>query len=73
MSFFFGLLYVDGNLTINAPCTIRGAVITTGEFLAQGTGDFVDIVYDDWVINYMQTTMANYRTSRAARRRVQRD
>ena len=72
-SFFSGLLYVDGNLTVNAPCVMRGAVITTGSFLAQGIGDFVDVVYDDWIINFMQTTMANYRTSRAARRRIQPD
>ena len=73
VSLFFGLLYVDGNLTIHAPAVLRGAVITTGKFVAQGKGDFVDVVYDDWIINFMQTTMANYRTSRAARRRVTRD
>ena len=70
-SIFLGLLYVDGNLTMNAPCSIKGAIIVTGSLLAKGSGDYVDVLYDDAVINQMQLTMANYRISRSPRRRTQ--
>jgi hypothetical protein len=72
-SFFFGVLFVDGSLTVNAPCLIRGAVVAKGKITALGVGDFVDIVYDDRIIQDIQLTLANYRTSRAPRRRIRRE
>ena len=67
-SFFGGLLYVNGNLTVHAPVQISGAVIATGTVAVEGTGDFADIVYDDEAVKAVQESVASYRMSRAARR-----
>jgi hypothetical protein len=65
-SYYSGLLYVEGNLTMDAPASIRGAVIVTGSVTVQGVGDFADITYDDKIIEELRKTLANYRISRAA-------
>jgi hypothetical protein len=58
---FSGLLYVDGQLTVRAPCEIEGAVIVTGNFNIQGSGDFATIRYSDEVLNALRQATGHYR------------
>jgi hypothetical protein len=68
-SFFNGLLYVDGNLEIEAPCFLRGVVIVTGEVRLKGRGgDYVEIAYDPDVIGDLLARMGRYRVARGVYR-----
>lgn len=65
-SFFNGLLYVDGNLTVRAPAMIRGTVICRGVLDVKGTsGDFVDVERDPKILTKLMTVMGQYRMSKA--------
>ncbi len=72
-SVFNGVLYVDGQLTVRAPSVIEGAVICTGNFTLQGSGDYATIRYNDEVLNALRREigqyrfLGSYRTLRAAR------
>ena len=68
MSNFSGLLYVDGNLTVRAPCEFRGSIVVTGNTTVQGSADFADIYYDDDVLNRLRLSTGNYRLAGAMRR-----
>ena len=58
---FNGILYVDGNLTIQAPCEFDGAVIVGGSVTATGAGDLATIRYDDAILNEMRQHVGQYR------------
>lgn len=58
---FGGLLYVEGNLTMRAPSNIEGAVVVTGNFSLQGSGDYATIIYDDNVLNQLRQAVGQYR------------
>ena len=60
-SMFSGLLYVDGNLTVRAPSEIEGAVIVTGNFNLQGSGDYATVRYNDDVLNQLRREIGQYR------------
>lgn len=60
-SFFNGLLFVDGNLIQRAPSTITGAVVCTGNFNIQGSGDFAEIIYDQSVLDAIAREFGQYR------------
>jgi hypothetical protein len=65
-TFFNGLIYVDGNVTINAPAFLRGSIICTGEVLLQGTGiDYVEMEYDPDLVSDLLRMMGQYRVTRA--------
>lgn len=65
-SFFSGLIYVDGDVTMRAPAYLRGTVIATGEVLVEGTGvDFIEIEHDSEVISDLLTVMGQYLVTRA--------
>jgi formylmethanofuran dehydrogenase subunit C len=72
-SYFTGLLYVEGNLTMKAPSQVRGAVVVTGTISVSGVGDYAEVTYDDKIVEGLRKSLANYRISRAARRRVLRE
>jgi Tfp pilus assembly protein PilX len=57
---FNGLLYVDGNLTMNAPSVVKGAVIASGSVAMQGIGDFATVQYDAAVLASLMTHVGNY-------------
>jgi len=71
LSFFDGLLYIDGDLDMHAPFVMQGAFIVTGTISVQGIGDFGDLVYDDTTLGLVQQNLASYRISRPARRLIQ--
>lgn len=58
---FSGLLYVDGNLTVRAPCEINGSVVCTGNVTVQGVPDYATINFDEEVLNTLLTQLGNYR------------
>jgi hypothetical protein len=58
---FSGLLYVEGNLTVRAPCEINGSVICTGNMSVQGASDYATITFDDGVLNELMNRLGNYR------------
>jgi hypothetical protein len=65
-SFFNGLLYVQGNLTMRAPSFVRGTVVVTGAADIAGTGgDYVEIDYDSGILLNLLTLMGQYRHTMA--------
>ena len=65
-SFFNGLLYVQGDLTVRAPAYIRGTIIVTGDVDMQGTGgDYVEVDHDGAIVAHLLTKMGQYRVSKA--------
>jgi hypothetical protein len=61
-SFFNGLLYVQGNLTVRAPAYLRGTIIATGTVDIRGTGgDYVEVDYDASILTQLLTLMGQYR------------
>lgn len=60
-SLFSGLLYVEGNLTVRAPCELNGSVICTGNVTVQGSSDFATINYDEGALSALMQTFGNYR------------
>jgi hypothetical protein len=66
-SFFSGLLYVKGNLTLRSPAYLRGTLIVTGSVNVSGTGgDYVEIDYDPSTVSNLLTLMGQYRHSTVA-------
>ena len=59
-SFFSGLLYVVGNLTVRDPCYISGAVIVKGNVTVQGSSDAATIIYQKNIISDLQAAMGAY-------------
>jgi hypothetical protein len=65
-SFFNGLLWVRDNLTVRAPCYLRGAVVAGGTVDVRGTGgDYAEIERDSSVISELLQTMGQYRHSKS--------
>ncbi|MFT4512743.1 MAG: hypothetical protein ACI89X_001546 [Planctomycetota bacterium] len=64
-SLFSGLLYVEGNLTVRAPCEINGSVICTGNMTIQGSADFATINYDEEALSSLMDNFGNYRRANA--------
>jgi len=60
-SFFTGLLYVEGNVTINAPCEFNGTLVATGSVALSGVADFVNVNYDAGALNSLRTEIGQYR------------
>jgi len=60
-SLFTGLLYVEGNLTVRAPCEINGSVICTGNMTVQGSSDYATIRYDGDALENLMDVLGNYR------------
>ena len=66
-SFFNGLIYVDGDITINGPAYVRGAIVATGRVTIQGgTGDYVELEYDSPTVSRFLADMGSYRPTCAA-------
>jgi len=65
-SFFGGLLWVGGDLTLRAPSYLRGTIIVQGRFSAQGTGgDYVEVDFDDGILGEILSLMGQYRHTKA--------
>lgn len=65
-SFFSGLLWVGGELTMRAPSYLRGVVISQGDVDLRGVGgDYAELNYDDGIINELLFLMGQYRHTKA--------
>lgn len=65
-SFFNGLLWVRDNLTVRAPCYLRGSLIAGGTVDVRGTGgDYAEIDRDSAVVTELLRTMGQYRHSKS--------
>lgn len=62
---FSGMLYVDGDLTVNAPAEIRGAVVCTGDLRLEGISDYASVYFDSAVLTTLLTQIGNYRQASA--------
>lgn len=60
-SLFSGLLYVEGNLTVRAPCEINGSIVCTGNMTVQGSSDYATINYDGDILATLMNALGNYR------------
>jgi hypothetical protein len=67
-SFFNGLIYVTGSVTMAAPAEIKGAMVVRGTASMQGVGDFVTVAFDHAVLDRLQREIGSYRFSRPTRR-----
>lgn len=67
-SVFVGMLYVDGDLVVNAPSEIEGAVVCTGRITLNGSGDRTTIRYGDAVLNALRQDIGQYKYLGAMRR-----
>ncbi len=64
-SWFSGLLWVGGTLTVRAPCYLRGVLISEGSADVRGTGgDLAEIEHDDGIISELLSLMGQYRHSK---------
>src|SRR5690606_26140759 len=59
-SYFQGLLYVDGSLTMRAPALIEGAIVLTGNLSLQGSGDYATMRFDKEVIDRLRYEFGAY-------------
>jgi hypothetical protein len=65
-SFFNGLLWVGGDLTVRAPSYLRGTILVQGRFDARGTGgDYVEVDFDDGILGEILALMGQYRHTKA--------
>lgn len=65
-SFFNGLLWVGGNLTVRAPSYIRGTVIVQGALNVAGTGgDYAESNFDDAILKELLASLGQYRRTKA--------
>lgn len=66
-SFFTGMLYIDGNMTMRETSDIYGAVVVTGNMTVQGSGDYATIYYDGDALSQLNSRIGQYRWSGAFR------
>ena len=64
-SFFDGVLYVEGNVVVEAPAYLRGTIIATGGVALRGNADYVDVHHDPGTVSLALTVTGQYRFSRA--------
>lgn len=64
-SVFSGIIYVHGDVTLNSPFTLNGALICTGKITVNSSSNNVHITYMPTLISQVQSQLANYRESRA--------
>ena len=65
-SFFSGLLWVQGNLTVRAPSYLEGIFIVRGNTDVRGVGgDYAEMNYDDGIVGDLLFLMGQYRHSKA--------
>ncbi len=67
-SYFTGLLYVNGNVTMRESLEFNGTLVCTGTVTIQGQSDWINITYDDGALNGLRTEIGQYRLAGAIRR-----
>jgi hypothetical protein len=64
-SWFSGLLWVQGALTVRAPCYLRGVIVAGGAVDVRGTGgDLAEVEHDDQAVSALLALMGQYRHSK---------
>jgi hypothetical protein len=66
-SSFNGLVFVDGDVSMEQTADIYGALVCTGSVTLQGSGDYASVWYDDAVLAGLRTQIGQYRWSGAFR------
>lgn len=66
---FSGLLYIDGDLTVEAPAEFSGSIVVAAGHRAtlRGVGDWITVSYDDEALNTLRQEIGQYRLSGAIR------
>lgn len=64
---FSGVLYVNGNASIEGPFQFRGTMIVTGALKVGGTSDMVSIVNDQAAVTTLRDALSRYRLSKDLR------
>jgi len=68
-SFFSGVLFVDGDLRVEAPAYLRGTIVATGSVTVLGTGgDYAEVELDVDLVNELVAKMSRYRESKSTYR-----
>ncbi len=68
-SFFNGVLWVGGNLTVRAPTLLTGTIVVSGKADLRGLGgDHVEVQQDDEVVHRLLQTLGQYRFAKAIHR-----
>ena len=67
-SYFTGMLFIDGDLTIREPCDLNGTIICTGDVTVWGSSDWINVNYDDEALNQLRNAIGQYRLSAPFRR-----
>ena len=67
-SYFTGMLFVDGDLTIREPCDLNGTIVCTGTVTVWGESDWININYDDEALNQLRKAIGQYRLAAPFRR-----
>lgn len=63
---FSGLIYVNGNCTINGPATISGTLWVTGTLTMNGTSDVAEVLFDGDILTAVQQQVGQYRENKSA-------
>jgi hypothetical protein len=63
-SYFKGLIYVTGNLTLKAPSLVHGTIIVEGTITMTGLGDTTEVIYAEDVLDELRLEMGGYRITR---------
>lgn len=65
-SYFSGVVYVNGNVSISAPALIRGTLIATGTVELRGSsGDYVEVEHEPAIVARTLASLSDYRFMRA--------
>jgi len=67
-SFFSGMLYVDGDVTIDDPAELNGTIVCNGTVTIQGAPDWIFLTHDSGVLDALRLEIGQYRLSSAIRR-----
>jgi hypothetical protein len=64
-SFFSGILWVQGMLTVRAPCFLRGVLIAASADVRGTGGDYAEVDFDNAIVTELLYLMGQYRHSKA--------
>ena len=65
---FFGIVYVAGDLEMNAPAVFSGTTIVRGLTTIRGKGDITELTYNEDILAVVRRTLGQYRIRRAVTR-----
>jgi hypothetical protein len=63
-TYFTGLIFVTGNVSISGAGQVTGALVTQGDLVLDSGGDTLDVLYDQTVLNTVRQQIGQYRVSK---------